>query len=317
VRLDGQIRTSGGRPHLPKDSAHPPAVGAGPLSFGRCLEGPGGEILRTTMIEPSDNPVHLPREVGHLAICERNSVAIVQINRPEKRNALTAAFWSNMRTVLRALEDNRSIRVIVLTGAGQEAFCAGGDIADLQKLTTLEQKRAFQADAMQTFTAIEDCPLPIIAAINGWALGGGCELTLACDIAVASDKAVFGMPESALGLVPGFGVLRAPEVIGRQMAKLMIMAGERLNAQQALEAGMVQRVVPHGNLMPAVLELADRIASNSSLAHAVGKKLINRGIERADFDYSIEALTVLQSSDDTREGIDAFLQKRRPRFSRR
>jgi enoyl-CoA hydratase len=269
------------------------------------------------MTEPSDDPDHLPRDVGHLAISARNSVAIVQINRPEKRNALTTAFWSNMRTVLRALEDNRSIRVIVLTGAGEDAFCAGGDIADFLKLTTLEQKRTFQADAMQTFTAIEECPLPIIAAVNGWALGGGCELTLACDIAVASDKAVFGMPESALGLVPGFGVLRAPEVIGRQMAKLMIMAGERLNAQQALEAGLVQRVVPHGDLMPAVLELAGRIASNSSLAHSVGKKLINRGIERADFDYSVEALTVLQSSADTREGIEAFLQKRRPRFSRR
>jgi enoyl-CoA hydratase len=317
VSLDGQIRASGARPHLPKDSAHPAAAAASPLSFGRCLEGPGGEILCTTMTEPGDNPVHLPREVGHLAICERNSVAIVQINRPEKRNALTAAFWSNMRTVLRALEDNRSIRVIVLTGAGQEAFCAGGDIGDFQKLTTLEQKRAFQADAMRTFMAIEECSVPIIAAVNGWALGGGCELTLACDIALASDKAMFGMPESALGLVPGFGVLRAPEVIGRQMAKLMIMAGERLNAQQALQAGMVQRVVPHGDLMPAVLELADRIASNSSLAHAVGKKLINRGIRRADFDYSVEALTVLQSSDDTREGTDAFLQKRRPRFPRR
>lgn len=268
------------------------------------------------MLDPRDNLVY-PREVGHLLISNRGAVAVVQINRPEKRNALTSAFWSNMRTVLRVLEENRSVRVIVLTGAGEEAFCAGGDIADFQKLTTLEQKRAFQADAMQTFMAIEDCSLPIIAAVNGWALGGGCELTLACDIALASEKAVFGMPESALGLVPGFGALRAPEVIGRQLSKLMIMAGERLNAQQALDAGIVQRVVPHGDLMPAALELADRIAANSSLAHAVGKKLINRGIERADFDYSVEALTVLQSSQDTREGIEAFLQKRKPRFSSR
>jgi enoyl-CoA hydratase len=252
-----------------------------------------------------------------LTICERGTVAIVQINRPQKRNALTSAFWADMRTILRALEDNRAVRVAVLTGAGQEAFCAGGDIGDFQKLTTLEQRRAYQIDAMRTFMAIEECPLPFIAAVNGWALGGGCELTLACDIAVASEKAVFGMPESALGLVPGFGVLRAPEIIGRQMTKLMVMAGERLNAPQALAAGLVQRVVQHDDLMPAVLDLAERIAANSSLAHAVGKKLINRSILRADFDYSVEALTVLQSSEDTREGISAFLQKRKPRFPSR
>jgi enoyl-CoA hydratase len=125
------------------------------------------------------------------------------------------------------------------------------------------------------------------------------------------------MPESALGLVPGFGVLRAPEVIGRQMTKLMVMAGERLNAQQALAAGLVQWVVPHDDLMPAVLDLAERIAANSSLAHSVGKRLINRAILRADFDYSVEALTVLQSSEDTREGLSAFLQKRKPRFPSR
>ena len=249
-----------------------------------------------------------------LMICERGPVAIVQLNRPHKLNALTSAFWSDMRTVLRTLEDNRSVRVVVLTGAGDKAFCAGGDIADFQNLTSLEQRRAYQIDAMRTFSAIEESPLPIIAAVNGWALGGGCELTLACDMAVASDKAVFGMPESALGLVPGFGALRAPEVIGRQLAKLMIMSGERLNAQQALAAGLVQRVLPHDELLPAVLDLAGRIADNSSLAHAVGKKLVNRSIQRGDFDYSAEALTVLQSSQDAREGISAFLQKRKPQF---
>jgi len=193
----------------------------------------------------------------------------------------------------------------------------GGDIADFAELDTLDRKRAFQSDAMQTFAAVETAALPIIAAVNGWALGGGCELTLACDMVIASDRARFGMPESTLGLVPGYGVLRAPQVIGRQMTKLLVMAAEKIDAQEALRIGLVQRVVPHPELMPSALALAAKIADNSSCAHVVGKKLINRGIDRAEFDYSIEALTVLHSTSDAREGITAFLEKRRPRFDAR
>jgi enoyl-CoA hydratase len=119
------------------------------------------------------------------------------------------------------------------------------------------------------------------------------------------------MPEAALGLVPGYGVLRAPHVIGRQMTKLMVMASETLDAQQALQAGLVQRIVPHGDLMPTALALAEKVASNSSMAHAVGKRLINRGIESAEFDYSVEALTVLQSSAETQQRVRAFLDRRK------
>jgi enoyl-CoA hydratase len=143
------------------------------------------------------------------------------------------------------------------------------------------------------------------------ALGGGCELTLACDVVIASERATFGMPEAALGLVPGYGVLRAPHVIGRQMTKLMVMAGETLDAQQALQAGLVQRVVAHAELLSASLGLAAKIAGNSSLAHAVGKRLIDRGIERSEFDYSIEALTVLQSSAETQQRVRSFLDRRK------
>lgn len=255
--------------------------------------------------------------VGDLLVTQHCHTSVVTMNCPEKLNAMRRDFWADMRTVLAQLEADAHTRVIVITGAGDKAFSAGGDIASFAELKTLDDKRTFQADAMRTFAALEDTTLPVIAAVNGWALGGGCELTLACDIVIASDKAMFGMPEAALGLVPGFGVLRAPSVVGRQMAKLMIMAAERLSAQQALEAGLVQRVVAHEELMPKVLELAEKVAENSPYAHAVGKRLLNRGVDRAEFDYSIEALTVLQSTDDTAEGVKAFLEKRKPQFSTR
>lgn len=258
-----------------------------------------------------------PLILGDLRVTHKGAVAVLEMNRPDKLNAMGRTFWADLRTVLAQLENDARTRVVIITGAGDRAFSVGGDIASFAELKTLEQKRAFQADAMRTFAAVEDTRLPVIAAVNGWALGGGCELTLACDIVLASDKAVFGMPESALGLVPGFGVLRAPAVIGRQMTKLMVMAGERLNAEQALAAGLVQRVVPADQLLPEALALAERIAANSPSAHDVGKRLINRGVDRGEFDYSIEALTVLQSTADTAEGVAAFLEKRKPVFGKR
>lgn len=255
--------------------------------------------------------------VGDLKVTRKGHVALVEMHRPAKLNAMGRGFWGALREVLNRLENDGQTRVMVITGAGDKAFSVGGDIASFAELETLEQKRAFQSDAMLSFAAVEETRLPVIAAVNGWALGGGCELTLACDIVLASDKAVFGMPESSLGLVPGFGVLRAPAVVGRQMTKLMVMAGERLSAEQALAAGLVQRVVPAAQLLTEALALAERIAANSPFAHAVGKRLINRGVDRGEFDYSVEALTVLQSSADTAEGVSAFLEKRKPVFGQR
>lgn len=251
------------------------------------------------------------RSVGQIKITAHDAVTVLQIDRVEKLNALTNEFWGDFRRVLDELAGDGRTRAIVLTGAGDKAFCAGGDIAGFATLTTLESKRAYQIEAMNGFAALETCPLPVIAAVNGLALGGGCELTLACDIVIASDRATFGMPEAALGLVPGYGVLRAPYVIGRQMTKLMVMTGERLDARQALQAGLVQRVVPHEQLLPLSLEMAGKIAANPSLAMAVGKRLINRGIDCAEFDYSVEALTVLQASAETSQRVREFIDRKK------
>lgn len=263
-------------------------------------------------------PVTAARRIGEdLLITRQGAVSIVTMDRPAKLNAMRQNFWAELRTALNELERDECTRAIIITGAGDKAFSAGGDIASFAELKTLAAKRAFQAEAMRTFAAVEETPLPVIAAVNGWALGGGCELTMACDMVIASDRAMFGMPEATIGLVPGFGVLRSPSILGRQMTKLLVMAGERLTAQAAFQCGLVQRVVPHVELMPAALQLADRIAANSSYAHAVGKKLINRGVDRGEFDYSIEAVTVLHCTEDTAEGIRAFVEKRPPRFGRR
>ena len=255
-----------------------------------------------------------PESIGDLLVVRQGLVTIVKLNRPSKLNAMRNRFWGDLRIVIDGLQRDGRTRVVILTGAGECAFSVGGDIAEFSQLGTLELKRAYQTDAMHTFAAVEASPLPIIAAVNGWALGGGCELTLACDAVIASETAIFGMPESALGLVPGYGVLRAPHIIGRQMTKLLVMSAAKIDAQEALRIGLVQRVVPHAELMTTVLALAATIAANSSYAHAVGKKLINRGIDRAEFDYSIEALTVLQCSEDAREGLTAFVEKRNAHF---
>ena len=153
--------------------------------------------------------------------------------------------------------------------------------------------------------------------MNGYAFGGGCELALACDLVLASERASFALPESAIGLVPGFGVLRAPDVIGRHWTKWMVLAGERLDAGTAERIGLVQRVVPHDTLLDEATALGERIARAAPLAVRVGKRMINRGVDRGETGYSLEAVTMLQETADTAEGIAAFAQKRPPRFEGR
>lgn len=253
-------------------------------------------------------------QLGYLSLERRDAVAILRLDWPQRLNALHASVWSQLRELIDHLVEEGRTRALVFTGSGDKAFSAGGDIEGFAALDTLAAKRAFQRDAMRCFAAVETAPLPTLAAVNGWALGGGCELTLACDFVIASERARFGMPEAARGLVPGYGVLRAPSLIGRQATKRLVMTAEIIDAAEALRIGLVQEVVAHDQLLPHALALAGRIAANSALALRVGKTLIDRDHDRAAFDHSVEALSVLQASDDAREGIAAFLEKRAPRF---
>ncbi|MHC1560972.1 enoyl-CoA hydratase/isomerase family protein [Actinomycetospora sp. C-140] len=256
-------------------------------------------------------------EYTEITVKDDGPVAVIHLDRPEKLNALTAAFWPQMRDALARLEAGGTVRAVVLTGAGEKAFSAGGDIAGFGELDGTAAKRAFQAECLRTFAALEESPLPVIAAVNGYAFGGGCELALACDLVIASERAAFAMPESAIGLVPGFGVLRGPAVMGRHWTKWMVLAGERLDAATAERVGLVQKVVAHDALLDEAMALGERIARAAPLAVRVGKQMINRGVDRGETGYSLEAVTMLQDTADTAEGIAAFAEKRPPRFEGR
>ena len=255
--------------------------------------------------------------IGYLALNSDGHVATITIDRPEKLNALSNRFWGDLRTALAQLAGDGSTRVVIITGAGDKAFSAGGDIEGFSKMHGQDEMRRFQIDAMEGFDAVERSPLIVIAAVNGYALGGGCELTLACDIVIASENAKFGMPESALGLIPGFGAIRAPSVIGAHNTKYLVATCDHIDARRAYEIGLVQKVVSKADLMDEARSIAAKIAGNSPLALAVGKRLIGYDIDRRSIDYSVEAITVLQDSDDRKEGVAAFLEKRPPRFGQR
>lgn len=265
-------------------------------------------MTQTQPTDPDDTPLVVTRD---------GPVAIVTITRPHKLNAMTRRFYARITATLADLERDGTVRAVVITGAGERAFSAGGDIASLHDLGDLIDRRAYQDEAMRAFLAVERCPLPLIAAVNGLALGGGCELTLACDMVVAADHASFGMPEAHLGLVPGYGVVRAADKIGRSWTKLLVASRRRIDAATALRIGLVEMVVPGAELMSAAMGLAAEIAASSPLALAVGKRVIDRTLSQADLDFTTEALTVLQAGPDVREGTAAFLERRPPVFADR
>jgi enoyl-CoA hydratase len=255
--------------------------------------------------------------IGDLEVRCGRHVATMTIDRPKKLNALTAQFWGDMRQVLDRLEARADMRAVVITGAGDRAFSAGGDINGFLELRGKEEIRAYQRDAMDGFLHLERCPLTIIAAVNGLAFGGGCELVMACDIVVAARSAKFSLPEAALGLVPGFGVVRAPEVFGRQMAKYLIATGDSIDAQRALQIGFVQVLAEDEDLMAETMALAERVAARSPKALAAGKRIVNATMDATAVDLSIEEVARLQASSDRARGIEAFLERRTPVFGAR
>jgi enoyl-CoA hydratase len=245
-------------------------------------------------------------------------IATIVIDRPAVKNALNRETVDECHAALQSLADDPSAGVLVITGAGESAFVSGADITDIRARTRDDGLAAINSSL---FAAIERFPRPTIAAINGYALGGGCELALACDIRVAADTAKFGQPELGLGIIPGAGATqRLPRVVGAGWAAHLILTGDIIDAKQALEIGLVTAVMPASQLQVRVRELAKRILRQGPLAARLAK-LALQASARVDLDSGLLIETLAQalcySSEDKQEGTAAFLEKRKAKFTGR
>ena len=240
-------------------------------------------------------------------------IGIITINRPKALNALNSAVLDELDKTLDAV-DQEAIRCLILTGAGEKSFVAGADIGEMRTLTKAEGE-AFGKKGNDVFRKLETFPIPVIAAVNGFALGGGCEISMSCDIRICSVNAVFGQPEVGLGITPGFGgTQRLARIVGTGKAKEMIYGARNIKAEEAYRIGLVNNVYPAEELMPAAKKLASTIARNAPIAVRNCKRAINEGIQ-VDMDQAIVIEEKLFGSCfetcDQKEGMNAFLEKRK------
>jgi enoyl-CoA hydratase len=254
-----------------------------------------------------------------LLVERRGRVAIVTINRPEKRNALNIQTRAEGAAALEELREDEGIRVVVFTGAGDKAFIAGADIGEFAGRTAVTQRDVMTGRSL--FTAIDTFPKPVIAMINGYCLGGGCELALACDLRIASERASFGQPEINLGIIPGGGgTQRLTHLVGEGKAMELILTGEIIDAQTAYSYGLVNTVVAPGELEAKTMEIANRIAEKSPVALRMAKEAVKTA-SRSTLDEGlrreIDLFALCFSSEDKDEGVTAFLEKRKPEFKGR
>jgi len=253
----------------------------------------------------------------NIIVKETDGVATITINRPETLNALNKETLLELSSAIGKLENNKKIKVAILTGSGDKAFIAGADIKQMKDLIPLEAKE-FSEGGHNLLFKIEKSRLIFIAAVNGYALGGGCEVMMACDIIIASDKALIGQPEINLGISPGFGgTQRLPRLVGKTKAKELLLTGNNLSAEEAKNIGLVNNVVESDKLVEQVEKLASKIASKSSVQTNFIKELVNKG---SDIDLAnacaleISYFSSSFSTHDQKEGMSAFIEKRKPDF---
>lgn len=252
----------------------------------------------------------------NLLVEKTNGVAVITINRPRVMNALDATTLRALQQAIGTLEEEGDIGALILTGAGDRAFVAGGDLAAVEQFTPL-QARDFARLAQGVLDRIEQCAKPVIAAVNGFAVGGGCELAMVCDLRLAADTARFGQPEVKLGILAGWaGTQRLPRLVGRGRALELLLTGEMIDAAEAWRIGLVNRVVPAADLMPAALELAGRIAALPRQAIRFTRQAVHHGLEMDSSraaEYEADLFALCFATEDQKSCMRAFLDRRTPR----
>jgi len=247
-----------------------------------------------------------------------DKVMIITINRPEKLNALNAKTIEELHETLLEAENHNEIRAIIITGSGNKSFVAGADIAEFANFSIEQGKQLAATGHFKIFNFIENYSKPVIAAVNGFALGGGLELAMACHIRIASDNAKMGLPETSLGVIPGYGgTQRLAQLVGKGKAFEMIVTADMLNAQDAYKWGLVNYVVTQEELLPKCKEVASKVALRSPVAVKTAIKVINAGYNAHvnGFDVEIEEFGKMFGTKDFKEGVKAFLEKRKPSFN--
>ena len=251
---------------------------------------------------------------------KKGPIAYVTLNRPKVLNALNQATWDDLRTAFEDARDDAQVRGVILTGAGDKAFIAGADISELAHVTAVEAQES-SSFGQAVLDLIENLGKPVIAAVNGFALGGGCETAMACTIRVAAEHAKFGQPEVKLGVIPGGGgTQRLPRLVGKGRALQLILSGETISAQEAYRIGLVNEVVPAADLITRAEAILKQIFSNAPLAVKFSLEAVNKGMETSQAEgLSLEAslFGLCAGTEDKKEGTSAFLAKRAPQFQGR
>lgn len=258
-------------------------------------------------------------EFKNLLMKKDGNVCVLSINRPNALNALTTEVLRELNEAIEIVEEDLDTYVLIITGEGK-AFVAGADIPEMKDKNS-EEARAFARLGLQVFRKIELMEKPVIAAVNGFALGGGCELAMSCDIRIAGEKAKFGQPEVGLGITPGFGgTQRLTRLVGTAKAKELIFTGDMIDAYEAEKIGLVNKVVPQEELLDKVMEMAKKIASKGQFAVRYSKSAINRGIEtdlETGMAIEMDLFGLCFATEDQKEGMTAFVEKRSPEFKLR
>lgn len=256
-------------------------------------------------------------EYKFIILEKKDHVAKITINRPQQLNALNVDVLKELECAVYEVKEDRNIYVLIITGAGEKAFVAGADITYMKDMTP-QQAVEFASLGQRVFNTIENLPIPVIAVVNGYALGGGCELALACDIVIASSRAKFGQPEVNLGVIPGFGgTQRLPRIVSKNKAKELIFTGDMISADEAKSIGLVNKVVEPEKIMEEAETMAKKIISRGPVAVKYAKRAINYGIEAGLYpglELEKTLFANLFVTEDQKEGMNAFVEKRQPLF---